>query len=382
MGEQERFCFITEWYDPHAAFMRKYQFHFYPEDNTMEMYDMKNHRMFLRRTKAENIRQEDLYIGSNVNVLSRQLTFVDYGDAYTEKRLNHKTERTLGMIKPDAVGKMGSIIDAIYQSGFLLSKMKMVQLSRDEAFELYKEHQSKDFFNALVGFVTSGPVVAFELMGSSAVTRWRELLGPTDSAVARSEAPLTVRARFGTDNTRNACHGSDSTESAQRELDFFFPSSGGRLNTATFSDCSCCVIKPHAVMEGDAGKLMQRISETFEITALQMFHMEQANAEEFYEVYKGVVQEYPEMVKELTSGPCIALEVRPKGGAPVGQEYCTAKAFREFVGPADPEIARHLRGHTLRAQFGKDKVRNGIHCTDLPEDGLLEVEYFFKILDR
>jgi nucleoside-diphosphate kinase len=58
------------------------------------------------------------------------------------------------------------------------------------------------------------------------------------------------------------------------------------------------------------------------------------------------------------------------------------RVFREFVGPSDPEIARHLRPHTLRALFGKDKIKNSVHCTDLPDDGMLEVEYFFRILQQ
>ncbi|CAH2220401.1 nucleoside diphosphate kinase 7 [Pelobates cultripes] len=79
-----------------------------------------------------------------------------------------------------------------------------------------------------------------------------------------------------------------------------------------------------------------------------------------------------EMVAELCCGPCVALEV------------CQTDApqrFREFCGPADPEIARHLRPKTLRAEFGKTKIKNAVHCTDLPEDAALEVQYFFKILD-
>lgn len=79
------------------------------------------------------------------------------------------------------------------------------------------------------------------------------------------------------------------------------------------------------------------------------------------------------MVAELCAGPCVALEVQQKD---------PAKTFREFCGPADPEIARHLRPGTLRAVFGKTKIQNAVHCTDLPEDGLLEVQYFFKILDN
>ncbi|KAK3095701.1 hypothetical protein FSP39_017831 [Pinctada imbricata] len=372
-SEGDRYCFIAEWYDPHAAFIRRYQFMYYSKDGTCEMFDIKNHRMFLKKTKLDNVKVEDLYIGNTVNILSRQMNFVDYGDEFTKNRLTHKTERTLGMIKPDAVPKMGQILDLIYSKGFMITRLKMCQLNRNEAFQFYQEHQGKPFLDALLNFVTRGPVIAFEIMGESVIQKWRDLLGPTDSAQARQDAPNSIRSRFGKDKTENACHGSDSTASAIRELEFFFPSSGpSRQNTAKFTDCTCCVIKPHAVKAGQAGKIIQAIAEAgFEISMLEMFHMEKANAEEFYEVYKSVVQEYGAMVSELTSGPSIAMEIRAQN-AP--------QAFREMVGPADPEIARHLRPRTLRALFGADKVRNSVHCTDLPEDGLLEDEYFFKIL--
>lgn len=99
--------------------------------------------------------------------------------------------------------------------------------------------------------MTSGPVLAFELMGTDAVNKWREMVGPTDSAEARKCAPSSLRSRFGKDNTENACHGSDSPASAARELEFFFPSVGPvRQNTAKFNECTCCVIKPHAVQAG------------------------------------------------------------------------------------------------------------------------------------
>jgi len=141
--------------------------------------------------------------------------------------------------------------------------------------------------------------------------------------------------------------------------------------------CRVCLTLCHVralVGAGTAGEVILKIVECgFDISALLMVKLDTANAEEFLEVYKGVVQEYPAMVVELCSGPCIALEVRAQDASSV---------FREFVGPVDPEIARHLRPRTLRALYGKTKAQNALHCTDLPEDGLLEVEYFFKILDR
>ncbi len=99
--------------------------------------------------------------------------------------------------------------------------------------------------------MTSGPVLALQLMGSDAVTAWRQLLGPTDPAKARQEAASSIRARYGTDGTNNAAHGSDSPENAEREINFFFPESGrSPAGTAKLSSCTLGLIKPHAVISG------------------------------------------------------------------------------------------------------------------------------------
>ncbi|XP_028407372.1 nucleoside diphosphate kinase 7-like [Dendronephthya gigantea] len=370
-----RYAFIADWYDPNAALTRKYQLFYYPSDTTVEMFDIKNKRVFLKRSKCEAIRLHDLHIGAVVNIHSRQLTIKDYADTSTSNRLKSKNEKTFAMVKPDAIQEVGTIIDTIYQNGFAICNMKSVVFSRNEAEQFYGEHFGKPFFNNLMSFMTSGPVLAIELKAESAVSRWRSLIGPTDSRAARTEAPGSLRARFGFDNTKNACHGSDSDQSANRETDFFFGPTARQRSTARCADSTLCIIKPHAVKEGVAGKILVAMQENgFYLNALQMFHMEVANAEEFFEVYKGVVLEYSKMVDELCSGPCIAVEVCGEGDV--------HKAFRDFVGPSDPEVAKHLRPQTLRAKFGVDKVRNAVHCTDLPDDASLEVEYFFKILNQ
>jgi len=102
-----------------------------------------------------------------------------------------------------------------------------------------------------------------------------------------------------------------------------------------------------------------------------MFNLDRPTSEEFFEVYKGVLPEYSALAEHLTNGPCIALEIRQENAV---------NNFRELCGPHDPEIAKVLRANSLRAKFGIDRVRNALHCTDLPEDGILEVEYFFNIL--
>jgi len=126
------------------------------------------------------------------------------------------------------------------------------------------------------------------------------------------------------------------------------------------------------VKEGRAGQVIDMILQAgFEVSAMEMFYLDRPTAEEFWDVYKGVLAEYNPMLEHLSSGPLIALEVR--------QENVIEK-LRQLVGPTDPEIAKHLRPNTVRAHFGHERVRNAVHCTDMPEDGVIECEYFFKAL--
>lgn len=364
----ERYAFLTEWYDSTAALLRRYQLFFYPKDSSVEMFDVKNQRIFLRRTRYDGLQPDDLFVGNRVNVFTRQLCLVDYGDHYTANKLGSKKERTLALIKPDVLNKMGNVLDLIHSSKLIVTKALMTKLTWSQAADFYAEHLAKPLYNNLVQFLSSGPVVAMELVGNEAVSVWLQLLGPADAAAAQKEAPQSVRARFATEGAQIVGHGSDSLAAAAKELEYFFPSTVGSSppNTAVCAaDCTCCIIKPHAVTEGLTGKILNSVSAAgFQISALRMFNVDRANAEEFYEVYKGVVKEYSDMVNELCSGPCLVLEI---------QGPDAPQTFRELCGPADPEIARYLRPNTLRALYGKDKVKNAVHCTDLPEDAVLEV---------
>ena len=148
-----------------------------------------------------------------------------------------------------------------------------------------------------------------ELVGENAIERFREILGPTDSADAKVNAPNTLRAHFGSDTLRNAIHASASASDMEKESNLFFSPAFGP--TAAFNNCTCCVIKPHIVQEGLAGQVIDMIlQEGFEISSMEMFHLNKPTAEEFFEVYKGVLPEFPSMIEHMTIGPCIVLEVR------------------------------------------------------------------------
>ena len=185
----------------------------------------------------------------------------------------------------------------------------MGKFSQDNAATFYQEHRGKPFYNGLMDFMTSDVSTGLELVAENGVERWRQFIGPTNSLVAKQQAPNTVRAIFGTDGTRNAVHGSDSGPSWKRESDYFF--SPNVRSTCYFSSCACCIIKPHAVANGEAGKIIDIIlEEGFEISAMEMFTLDKPTAEEFFEVYKGVLPEFVALIEHMTTGPCIVLEIR------------------------------------------------------------------------
>ncbi len=130
-------------------------------------------------------------------------------------------ERTLGIIKPDGVaqGLIGEIIKRIEQEGLRIVGLRLEQLDRRKAEGFYYVHRSKPFFNSLIDYMTSGPVVLMVLQGPNAIKRWRDLMGATDPKKA---APGTIRAEMGLNIERNVVHGSDSPDSATFEINYFF----------------------------------------------------------------------------------------------------------------------------------------------------------------
>lgn len=130
-------------------------------------------------------------------------------------------EQTLSIIKPDAVGQnmIGNIIEYFEREGLNVTAAKMLHLSQDQAKKFYEIHKERPFFQELVDFMTSGPVLVMVLEGENAVARNRQIMGATDPLKA---AAGTIRADFATSIERNAVHGSDSAANAKTEVSFFF----------------------------------------------------------------------------------------------------------------------------------------------------------------
>lgn len=130
-------------------------------------------------------------------------------------------ERTLSIIKPDAVAKnvIGEIYSRFEKAGLKIVAARMMQLSQEQAGAFYAVHKERPFFNDLVGFMTSGPVMVQVLEGEDAIAKNREVMGATNPKEA---APGTIRADFAESIDANAVHGSDAPETAEQEMAFFF----------------------------------------------------------------------------------------------------------------------------------------------------------------
>ncbi|MCX7823237.1 MAG: nucleoside-diphosphate kinase [Syntrophobacterales bacterium] len=130
-------------------------------------------------------------------------------------------ERTLSIIKPDAVsrGVMGKIISRFEAEGITIIAAKMVRLTKEEAMAFYAVHRDKPFYDSLTDFMSSGPIMVMVLEGQDVISRNRAIMGATNPKQAEAG---TIRAEFGTDVEKNAVHGSDSPETATKEIAFFF----------------------------------------------------------------------------------------------------------------------------------------------------------------
>ena len=337
-------------------------------------------------------------------------------------------QRTFALIKPDAVakGSVPQILTAIADANLVVVSMKVISMT-DQAVEgFYREHYGKPFFPALKRLMTSGPAVALILESTDAVARWRTVMGPTNSETARVEAPESIRARFGTDTTKNATHGSDSEKSAVREMQYWMDTLGpgpkcvsgvisstgvirlnvkvapdfgmmsltaapsidslGPLPSINGNDSSMTVatkelrpllsledtfamIKPVTADSFAEEILSVVVGQGFEIVQQLRTSFTLAQAELFYAEHRGK-EFFPRLTEYMSSGPVIALHLR---------RAVAITGWRHLIGPTNLDKAKATRPDSLRAKFGIDGTRNACHGSDSPASASRELSFIFSI---
>lgn len=329
-------------------------------------------------------------------------------------------QRTFALIKPDAVakGSVPQILSSITDANLVIVSMKVLSMTEAAVEGFYREHYGKPFFPNLKRLMTSGPAVALILESTDAVLRWRATMGPTNTEKAKAEAPESIRARFGTDGTKNAVHGSDSEKSAIREMQFWMDPSGqgakcesgvisstgvirlnvkvgpedGSMSTvdnlgplpsiSTESATTIKELRPLLPLE-DTFAMIKPVTadshaeEILAVVAGQGFEVVQqlrtslslAQAELFYAEHRGK-EFFGRLTEYMSSGPAIALHLR---------RAVAITGWRNVLGPTNLEKAKATRPDSVRALFGIDGTRNACHGSDSPASAQRELSFFFSV---
>ncbi|KAJ7372866.1 Thioredoxin domain-containing protein 3 [Desmophyllum pertusum] len=275
-----------------------------------------------------------------------------------QKRKKKRLQRTLALIRPDALRtSRESILGKIQEAGFTIAMSKEITLSRDQAEAFYSEHKDSDFFETLVTNMASGPMMALCLAREDAVEGWREILGPKEISVAAEQAPDSLRHQFQVeDSPINPLHGSDSTETAEKEIQQFFP-----------VQSTVAVIKPE--MEPDKREeVMQCIKEAgFKIQFEKEVTLTKDLASQFYHEHEGK-DFYEGLTDYMSSGPTLFLVLTREDAV---------SGWRAMMGPTDPQQALDLAPNSLRAQFGVDTMKNAVHGSSTVEKAEKIIMEFF-----
>lgn len=370
--DTEILSFLVDWYDPLPQIMRRFLLKFYVHSHSVEMFDVKNKRLFLRKCPAATeLSTRDLTLGNKITVYRRELELVEYADGSTRDKLSNLAQRALILFTPETYAHWGKMVDFAQNAGSLTATdMRMVLLDDAAAtrwLELAGTPRSEA--SAVRTHLQSNPCLVLGLHGNDALAK-------VDEVVAQLKGTYAAGAREPACMTVSGSNTPDGEASLARAYELFFAPSSLRTlpPTATLDSCTLCIVKPHALREGNCGKVLEAVlAAGYEVSAIETIRLDHAQAGELLEVYRGVVPEYGEQVEQLASGVALALELRAEDAV---------RTFRETAGPWDVEMAKELRPRSLRALYGQSRVLSAVHCTDLPEDGAAECQYVFQIVPR
>lgn len=334
-------AFNVQWYDTQAELVRFYRLNCY-SDKTLDIINEATKATFLKRIHYPNVSFDDLYLGATINVYKRNLQITAYYDEGTAKFMSKVRGRAFALITPRGNAAYGPIVGALMER-FTVPAMKTVVISEMEASSL-----------GLPPGLTLAVEVIFKGGDAAAIEEMSGLCNTLTSI--------------------EACYVS-GPETLSADAEHFFAKANSAAATGDLEG-TLALVKPHVIASGRCGKMLTAIAELgFDLAALELSFLDIHLVTQLLEVYKGVLPEFTETLDHLTTGPVVALQIKHHSGDHVAE-------FNEACGPADVEIAKLLRPQSLRAQYGSSGVLNGLHCTDLPEDGNLEVSYMFSILSQ
>ncbi len=259
MPVEDPLLFNVEWFDQSAGMNRDFVLSFYDSDNSVEMYDIKLKRLFLRRCHVATVHRKDLYVGNTIVVFSRHLVIKDYAHDKTKSRVEDKKQSTLVLIYPEAHSKVGHIIDCLERGGYTLGRVRTVRFtvtSANEFYDKFRVERKTDITEEVQMLANHDlPATAVEIIGPSAIKKWRFCLRPSvqfEGAAEQQEESLDSQQL-----SFDGVHGSHSLADAEFELSFIFDLHRFKVpaeppvHESFGNPITCCLIKPHTLRESN-----------------------------------------------------------------------------------------------------------------------------------
>ncbi|KAG4076905.1 hypothetical protein HA402_015892 [Bradysia odoriphaga] len=299
--EFERYSFKANWFQKEADMCRPFIINVFPKDNSVEIFDERSRKMFMRRSPLDTLNtvnheratSKQIYVGAKLNIFGRQFDITDYADDVTKFKLASHRESAFCLLKPHAISFMDKILNQFRDERLTIGHLKMVQLDRDYASRLLMQELGdvSPTLPDLMESITQGPAVVLELFGQNAIRKLLDILGPDNPDDAKELCPNSIRAKYGMNLFKNVAFCSKSAASTEVNIRYFFTEN--QVEPYVTMNGTLAIVKPHAVLDGKLGDIISVIYENdFKVTAMKMMYMERENCEEFLEVYKGVAPEY------------------------------------------------------------------------------------------
>eukprot|EP01038_Epipyxis_sp_PR26KG_P014602 gene14602-19609_t len=351
---EDALLFIAEWFDPMPQLKKKYLLKYYADQHMVEMIDIKSKKAFLKKSPCPpEILASEFMIGGRVLLYSRELDLVDYGDLKTKEKLSNQLQTVVLILPADIYSNWGNIITSLVNtnpSSMNLLSLRTCLLTENMSINIHQMLEMQNSPKTLINLL-SGTNLAIAVTGEDGFTT----------------VELTLSGSFS-----NVLYSRTGLQSSDLMDLLFNNNNKSSLDSSTLDNCTCCIIKPHILKTKQFGYIINDIiKQGYEISAMKSLYFDKISSEEFLEVYKGVLPDFGDHAIQLASGLAIALEIRAQNAV---------STFRMSAGPWDVEMAKELRPNTIRGQYGVDRVRNALHCTDLDTDGAMECEYCFRLI--
>ncbi|XP_004439395.1 PREDICTED: thioredoxin domain-containing protein 3 [Ceratotherium simum simum] len=335
-----------------------------PEIEPRESSEDQHEIATVRKTKRDSLQEylerqrisQFCYVEENITNVNK---FIDIFFPNFKNMKSIKLERILALLRPDLCHqRKEDVLDIIQDEGFKILMQRQIVLSKEEAQTLCKKYESEDFFENLIGNMTSGPSLALVLLRDNGLQHWKELIGPSNVEEAKKCLPESLCAQFAMASLPiNQLYGSDSLEAAEKEIQYFFP-----------PQSTLALIKPH-VTHQQREEILELIKEAgFDITEIKEMLLTEEPVGIIYSKIKGK-DFYKDILEMLSEGPSLVM---------ILTKWNAVSEWRRLMGPTDPDEAKLLSPDSIRARFGRSVLKNAVHGSSNTYEATETISRFFE----